>query len=421
MTVNETPSLEAAGDYLNQPFTLPNGTKVKNRLLKSAMSEQLGTVSNGPTPALVKLYDTWAKGGSGILVTGNIMVDRRALGEPNNVAIEDERDLATLKQWAAAGTQNGTELWAQINHPGKQTPKGLCKESVSPSAVPFAPDMAPFFATPRALTIAEIEEIIERFARTAEIVKKAGFTGVQVHGAHGYLVSQFLSPHHNVRADEWGGSLENRMRFALAVYDAIRARVGKEFPVSFKLNSADFQKGGFDQDESIIVMQALADRGVDLIEVSGGNYENPAMTGAKNVKESTLKREAYFLAFADLAREKIKAPLCVTGGFRSAEGMADPLKEEKLDFIGLARPLTVDPDYCNKVLQGVSVKDQSQAKKTGIGAIDKTGIMELYWYGLQLRRMAMGKKPKPDEAGIISFLKIIASSGIRSFRTRLRA
>lgn len=421
MTASETPRLDSASDYIDQPFTLPNGSKVKNRLLKSAMSEQLGTVSNAPTQALVKLYDTWAKGGTGILVTGNIMVDRRALGEPNNVAIEDERDLDILKRWATAGTQNGTELWAQINHPGKQTPKGLCKESVSPSAVPFAADIAPFFATPRALTTEEIEDIIERFARTAEVVKKAGFTGVQVHGAHGYLVSQFLSPHHNIRTDEWGGSLENRMRFTLAIYDRIRARVGKDFPVSFKLNSADFQKGGFDQEESLLVMQALAEKGVDLIEVSGGNYENPAMTGAKEVKESTLAREAYFLAFADLAREKISAPLCVTGGFRSAEGMAAPLKEDKLDFIGIARPLTVDPNYSKKLLEGISVKDQSQAKKTGIRMIDRTGIMELYWYGLQLRRMAMGRKPRPNEAGIISFIKIIASSGIRSLRTRLRA
>ena len=267
MTVSETQQIEGLHQYLNETFKLPCGTEVKNRILKSAMSEQLGTATNSPTKDLINIYRAWSQGGCGILVTGNIMIDRRALGEPNNVAVEDERDLPILSQWAAAGSDNNTQLWAQLNHPGKQTPKGLCKESVSPSAVPFAPDMQSFFATPRALTETEILDIIERFGRSAAVVKKAGFTGVQIHGAHGYLVSQFLSPHHNVRQDKWGGSLENRMRFVLAVYDKIRENVGPDFPVSIKLNSADFQRGGFAEDESVVVMQTLAEKGIDLIEV----------------------------------------------------------------------------------------------------------------------------------------------------------
>ena len=199
---------------------------------------------------------------------------------------------------AAAGTKNGTQLWMQINHPGKQSPKGLNKETVSPSAIPFKKDMAAFFSTPRELTEAEIQDIIQRYARTAAVAKKAGFSGVQIHGAHGYLVSQFLSGHHNTRTDQWGGNPENRRRFVLSVFEAMRAAVGNEFPIGIKLNSADFQRGGFTEEESLDVIRALSAAGIDLIEVSGGTYEAPVMSGTKKmeVKDSTRQREAYLLS-----------------------------------------------------------------------------------------------------------------------------
>src|SRR5262249_42663702 len=150
-----------------------------------------------------------------------------------------------LTQWARAATDAGAQIWMQLNHPGKQSPKGLNAYNVSPSAIPFRKDMAAFFDAPRELTNSQIEEIVQRFGRSAAIAKKAGFSGVQIHGAHGYLVSQFLSPHHNQRTDEWGGSAEKRRKFALAVYAEMRRQVGKDFPIGIKLNSADFQRGGF--------------------------------------------------------------------------------------------------------------------------------------------------------------------------------
>ena len=235
---------------LSQPFTLPNGTVVKNRLFKSAMSEALGSRPGAATPELVRLYGAWADGGIGLCVTGNVMIDRRALGEPGNVVIEDERFLPELKAWAQAATRNGTQCWVQLNHPGKQAPKGLNKENISPSAVPFRAEMQAFFPTPREMTDAEVREVIARFAQAAALVQQAGFSGVQIHGAHGYLVSQFLSPHHNRRNDEWGGTPEKRRRFVLAVLAAMRARVGPGFPIGLKLNSADFQRGGFTEEES---------------------------------------------------------------------------------------------------------------------------------------------------------------------------
>jgi 2,4-dienoyl-CoA reductase-like NADH-dependent reductase (Old Yellow Enzyme family) len=217
---------------LSQPLKLANGGSLKNRIAKSAMSEALGTTDNRPTERLERLYGAWADGGVGLCITGNVMIDRRAIGEPNNVAVEDEADLDALKRWAAAGTRNGTQLWMQINHPGKQAPKGLNRETVSPSAIPFRADLASFFAVPRELTATEIDDLIVRYGRTAAIAKKAGFSGVQIHGAHGYLVNQFLSPHHNRREDTWGGTPEKRRAFVLAVLAEIREASSSTPPTS---------------------------------------------------------------------------------------------------------------------------------------------------------------------------------------------
>lgn len=195
--------------------------------------------------SIVNLYRRWSRGGAGLLMTGNVMIDRNALGEPGNIVIEDERDLPMLKRWAQAGTQVNTELWMQINHPGKQSPKSLSKQPVAPSAIPLSGGIEGAFNPPRALTEEEILDLIKRFVNTARIAKKAGFTGVQIHAAHGYLINQFLSPHHNQRNDQWGGNAENRMRFLMEVYREMRRQVGENFPIAIKLNSADFQRGGF--------------------------------------------------------------------------------------------------------------------------------------------------------------------------------
>lgn len=398
-----------AQTLLAQSLTLPNGVQVKNRLLKSAMSEALATRDGAATPELNRLYQAWADGGIGLCVTGNVMIDARARGEPGNVVIEDESHLAELSSWAAAATRGGAQCWVQLNHPGKQAPKGLNRETVSPSAVPFRDDMKAFFATPRALTDAEVRAVVQRFATAAAIVKKAGFSGVQIHGAHGYLVSQFLSPHHNVRTDAWGGSPENRRRFVLEVYQAMRQAVGAQFPIGIKLNSADFQRGGFTEEESLDTIRALADAGIDLIEISGGTYEAPAMTGVKvgktPVKESTRLREAYFLEFAEKARAAVATPLVVTGGFRTAAGMAQAIESGAVDMVGLARMLAIEPDAPRKLLTGKPTTHQVRPITTGIKAIDKLGLLEISWYTGQLKRIGRGEAPKPKESGLWVFAK----------------
>ena len=414
--------MDSPQDLLQQALTLPNGSRLKNRLAKSAMSEALGTTDNHATEALVRLYGRWAAGGIGLLITGNAMIDRRALGEPNNVAIEDDSDMPLLQRWAAAGQADGTQLWVQLNHPGRQSPKGLNAENVSPSAVSFSPALQAFFAPPRALTEDEIVALIQRFARSAGIVKRAGFSGVQIHAAHGYLVSQFLSPLTNQRNDQWGGSAENRRRFVLEVYRAMRAEVGPTFPIGIKLNSADFQQGGFSEDESMAVIQALHEEGIDLVELSGGTYEAPAMSDQKRHRASTLAREAYFLEFAEKVRAAVPVPLMVTGGFRSLGGMATALSSGAMDLIGLARGLAIEPDLPQRLLAGHEPQYAVRPISTGIKAIDRMALMEVVWYSRQLRRMAKGQAPKPNESGLWSFCANLLHNGVGTWKTRrLRA
>lgn len=407
---------KTASEVLSAPLTLPCGAVLKNRIMKSAMSETLGTRDLGPSESLARLYRTWAKGGTGLLVTGNVMIDRRYLGEPGNVVLEDTRDLEMLRAWASAGQEDGAHIWMQLNHPGKQSPGFLSKETVAPSAVPFQEPLSKAFPTPRALEDAEIEEIIERFGNAAAAAQEAGFNGVQIHGAHGYLVSQFLSPHHNRRDDRWGGSLENRARFVMSVYQTIRERVGPSFAVGIKMNSADFQKGGFTYEESVEVMQELTRAGIDMIEVSGGTYEAPAMTGHK--RKSTAEREGYFLEFVEQARGQLEVPLCVTGGFRTADGMAKAISQEAADLVGLARSLAVQPDFSKRLLAGEPVESLVKRVTTGYRGIDRMLMLDVTWYENQLARMGNGKAPDPNMSAWKSAFQTFTKAGWKMFRMR---
>ncbi|MFC3152519.1 NADH:flavin oxidoreductase/NADH oxidase family protein [Litoribrevibacter euphylliae] len=400
---------------LGQALDLPCGHQVKNRFFKSAMSEILGTVDHQVSNGLVKLYQRWADGGCGVLVTGNVMVDRNSLGEPRNVVFDAQTDTSMVAKWAAAATANNTDCWVQLNHPGKQSPKAINPDPVSPSAVPLGKGLDKFFNPPRELTEAEILAIIGKYAFAAKMAKNAGFSGVQIHGAHGYLVSQFLSPHHNRRQDQWGGRIENRMRFVKEIYQAIRNEVGADFPVGIKLNSADFQRGGFTEDESTQVIQALDAMGMDLFEISGGNYEAPAMTGAK---QSTREREAYFIEFAAKVKGLIKAPVVVTGGFRSAQGMADAVASGEIDMVGIARPLTLHPDMPKQIIKGVDVKSLVKPLTTGVKALDQAGMLEITWYEQQMARIAEGKQPKPNMNVYWSIVRTMTSNGIQAFQKR---
>ena len=347
----------------SQSQELPCGAVLPNRISKAAMTEGLATADGLPTAELARLYGLWSDGGAGMLLSGNIIVDKDHLERPGNVVIDrppSEEMQEALKRWADAATRNGNHFWAQISHAGRQTQKLVNPNPKAPSAVKLGLPGGQF-GEPVVLTSVEIEEIIVRFGICAAAVKKAGFTGVQIHAAHGYLLSQFLSPRSNLRTDEYGGDLANRARVLLAVVASVRAAVGPDFPVAVKLNSADFQKGGFAFEESLQVAQWLQEASIDLIEISGGTYEQPKLLGLsgmeeeekQNVAESTLMREAYFVDFAVAMGEKVNVPLMVTGGFRQRAAMEQALQSGSADVIGLGRPMCVMTDAPNQLINGL--------------------------------------------------------------------
>ena len=414
---------------INDPLTLPCGLNFKNRLAKGAMTEGLADTQNRATEKHVRLYGRWAKGGTGMLLTGNVQVDRRYLERPGNVVIEQDRldDEAkdALKAYAAAGTQDGTALFMQISHAGRQTPAAVTKEPVGPSAVKLALPGGQF-GEPRALTGEEIEDTITRFVFVAKTAKETGFSGVQVHAAHGYLLSEFLNPLANQRNDEWGGSLENRARLLLSVVRAIRAEVGAEYPISVKLNSSDFQKGGFAFEDCLQVVEWLGQEGIDLLEISGGNYEQPAMMGKDGiaeplydayVPESTAKREAFFLQYAAAIQKVATMPLMVTGGFRTLAAMNDALATGEVDVIGIARPYCVEPDLGALLTSGavdaaVQWEDKIRLGPGFLGPNSRIGLIKALhafgvqgWFCLQLLRMGAGEDPD-TKIGLLKALRL---------------
>ena len=348
---------------ISQSLKLPCGAELPNRLAKAAMTEGLATANGVPTPELERLYGLWSDGGAGMLLSGNIQVDRDHLERPGNVVIDAKPNAAmrkALASWAKAGTRNGNHFWAQISHAGRQTQKIVNPHPKAPSPIKLGLPGGQF-GEPVALTKPEIKQIVRRFGVCAAAVQEAGFTGVQVHAAHGYLLSQFLSPRSNHRDDEYGGDLANRARMLLDVIASVRKAVGPDFPVAVKLNSADFQKGGFDFADSLEVVQWLEKASVDLIEISGGTYEQPKLLGVagmeeeekQEVKESTMIREAYFVDFALAMQEKVSIPLMVTGGFRQRRVMEQALETGSADLIGLGRPMCVMADAPNQLLAGL--------------------------------------------------------------------
>eukprot|EP01063_Lacrimia_lanifica_P013088 TRINITY_DN19733_c0_g3_i1.p2 TRINITY_DN19733_c0_g3~~TRINITY_DN19733_c0_g3_i1.p2 ORF type:complete len:493 (+),score=185.57 TRINITY_DN19733_c0_g3_i1:57-1481(+) len=356
----------AAADPLAAPLTLPCGLRLKNRMVKAAMTECLSTDAALASVDLERLYRAWAAGGCGLLLTGNVQVDRRYLERPGNVCIDgpqDEAQLAALRGYARAAQENGAKAVVQLSHAGRQATAKVARASPAPSAIP-SKALVPV-AAPYEMATEEVRAVVAAFAHAARVAQDAGFDGVQVHAAHGYLLSSFLSPLANRRTDVYGGSLENRARALLETIRACRAATarpgGAPFAVGVKINSSDFQRGGFTHEEALVVAKWLDGAGVDFVELSGGNYESPAlMTGTdsqlrdilsvKGVgKRATRDREAYFMEYArDVRAALTRTPLMVTGGFRTRRVMEAALAD--IDLIGVARPLCVDPACVQRVL-----------------------------------------------------------------------
>ncbi len=368
------------------------------------MEENLADEGQVAGDRLAALYRRWAEGGAGLLLTGNVMISPDALTGPGGVVLQDGTDLAGFRRWAEAGRSGGGHIWMQINHPGRQVYADMKEEAVSASDVAVdIPGFSSLFSKPRALTEDEIKALIARFATTAALAEEAGFTGVEIHAAHGYLISQFLSPLTNQRADSWGGSLENRARFLLEIVKAVRTRVQPGFCVSVKLNSADFQKGGFDESDAEQVVAWLGDLAVDLVELSGGSYESPAMQG-RDEGSSSARREAYFVDFAKRIARVAKMPIMVTGGIRRLSVAEEALQADSAGFgvsvLGIARAFAFDPDLAKKWRAG-------EAQEINIPIVEwknKTlaSLATMSVTRAQLERMAQGKAPRPNASPVMA-------------------
>ncbi|SDK11074.1 NADH:flavin oxidoreductase/NADH oxidase family protein [Microbulbifer yueqingensis] len=403
---------------LATPVTLPNGLLLPNRFAKSAMEEELGRLG-APTDAHINLYHNWSSGNPGLLVTGNVMVDRRAMTDPGAVFLEDESNLQQFRAWASAGRQGGNLFLMQINHPGRQIPKYLCERPLAPSAVGVeVPGGRGLFNTPRPMSDEEIREQVRRFARTASLAVEAGFDGVQVHAAHGYLISQFLSPLTNRREDRWGGSPDNRARFLFEVLAAVRAVLPRGKALSVKLNSADFQSGGFAEEDALQVIARLAEFRVDLLEISGGNYESPAMMDGRGATSGrhTAQREGFFLEFAEKARAVAPMPLMVTGGFRTRRGMEEALKFGAVDVIGMAKPFCLEPLLPRKMLNGELTEVHYPTRRLRTQAMSSLGVMASA--RTHIRRIARNRRPDPGLNVVLNLVRDFLSTQLHAWRYR---
>lgn len=392
------------------PITLPNGTTIKNRFFKSAMSEGMGTRDFQPKKNIATLYKRWAEGGTGLIITGNIMVDPKGTAEPGNIVFDKNSNMEILKDWAKQGQQHGAKVMVQLNHPGKQAPKTIAKETVAPSAVPLGNGLNKLFSTPRALTTSEVEELVQKFVTSAKVAKEAGFSGVQIHAAHGYLISQFLSPHDNRRTDKYGGSLENRMRFLKEIYLGMREELGKDFTIGIKINSTDFKEDGLTEEDSLKTIIELANLGLDFVEISGGTYERPAMMGAT----SKSTNQVFFAEYSKKLKQKIEIPVVVTGGIRSINAMNTLLNDNTTDFIGIARPLTIDPNIPNKIKQGTYTIVETTRVSTGVKKLDKIfgSLLGIVYYQVLMQNIAKGKEPKATKNAWPSLIQAVYNQGL---------
>ncbi|EGP84910.1 unnamed protein product [Zymoseptoria tritici ST99CH_3D1] len=383
-------SQKSAIDLISQPLTLPCGLNLPNRLVKCPMQETLASPPNfdPPIDKFQNLYKTWSEAKYGLLITGQVQVDLRFLSIAGDVCVHpgsaEPEVMEKWKAWAKIAQKNGTPCIVQLAHPGRMSPAGAGNRpsdmpALCPSAVPvklgdswldkFA--VGKVLGTPKAMSVEEIDDAVENFVRGAVVARDAGFAGCQLHGAHGFLLSQFLSPHTNRRTDDHGGTPEKRMTLLKRLVREVRARCPPPYCLSVKLNSGDYMgASGLQQDEALEQVRWLVTCGmVDFVEISGGNAEHTScklrssfgkktMSEAPKMKESTRIREGFFTDFAEKVQGlESPVPIQLSGGFRSRNGMADALDSGVCDLIGLGRPAVLEPELPKKTLLNPEVGD----------------------------------------------------------------
>jgi 2,4-dienoyl-CoA reductase-like NADH-dependent reductase (Old Yellow Enzyme family) len=391
--VNIVIEVEAVMSMSNELFSelaLRSGGSLRNRIAKAAMEENMAGSAQLPDERLISLYRRWGAGGAALLITGNVMVHAAALTGPGGVVLDEHASLAPFARWAEAGKAGGAAIWMQISHPGRQVRAEMPGVAWAPSAVGIELGRhSKRFSRPVAMTERQIRETIKRFATTAALAERAGFDGVEIHAAHGYLISQFLSPLVNRREDQWGASLENRARLLLDVVRRIRDVVSRSFAVAVKLNSADFQRGGFELGDAAEVIAMLEPLGVDLVELSGGSYESPAMAGRPS-DGRTAAREAYFLELATDLATTSPLPLMLTGGIRTRE-TAEQVLSRGVDLVGMATAIALTPDLPRRWRDGVEANVRPRPVAWSDKTLASAASMALVRH--QMRRITRGKHP----------------------------
>jgi 2,4-dienoyl-CoA reductase-like NADH-dependent reductase (Old Yellow Enzyme family) len=378
-----------SGDVFSA-LALRSGGVLRNRIAKAAMEEGMAGGSQLPDESLISLYDCWGAGGAGLLITGNVMVHAEALTGPVGVVLDARSPLDLFSRWARAGKGGGAAMWMQISHPGRQVRAEMPGVVWAPSAVGIELGRhSKRFAQPVAMTPGQIQETIDRFVTTAQMAERAGFDGVEVHAAHGYLLSQFLSPLVNQRTDRWGGTLENRARFLLDVVRGIRATVAPSFALAVKLNSADFQCGGFDAEDAGKVIAMLAPLGVDLVELSGGSYESPAMSG-RPADGRTVAREAYFLELASELAASSPVPLMLTGGITRLQ-TAEEVLASGVAVVGMGTAIALTPDLPNRWRDGAEATETLRPVTWSDRTLASAASMAVVRH--QMRRVTRGQAP----------------------------
>ncbi|RSN26954.1 2,4-dienoyl-CoA reductase [Amycolatopsis sp. WAC 04169] len=411
-------AVEKTSSPVFEPLTLPGGSTLPNRLVKAAMEENMASRGQLPGKPLFELYRRWSEGGAGLLVTGNVMVHAEALTGPAGVVLDADSPLEPFRRWASAAKSGGARVWMQINHPGRQVRADMPGVAWGPSAVRVdVGKNSKRFAEPVEMSARQIEETVARFAETARRAEEAGFDGVEIHAAHGYLLSQFLSPLANRREDRWGGSLENRAAFLLDVVRAVRAVVAPRFAVAVKLNSADFQRGGFDADDAASVISMLAPLGVDLVELSGGSYESPAMTGQSG-DDRTRAREAYFLSLAEQLVRTSSLPLMLTGGVVRRR-VAEEVLASGVELVGMGTALAVDPALPAKWRHDADAAVELAPVRIGDKAVASAASMARV--RRQLRRLGAGRRTKPgmDPKVALVVETVLQALALRRYRAWL--
>jgi 2,4-dienoyl-CoA reductase-like NADH-dependent reductase (Old Yellow Enzyme family) len=405
---------------LFSPLVLRSGATLRNRVAKAAMEEGMAGSSQLPDERLFSLYRQWGSGGAGLLITGNVMVHAEALTGPGGVVLDDRAPLEPFARWAQAAKAGGAAVWMQISHPGRQVQAEMPGVVWGPSAV--AVELGRHsrrFGRPVAMTAEQIRATAERFVTAAARAEEAGFDGVEVHAAHGYLLSQFLSPLVNRRTDEWGGALENRARLLLDVVRRIRATVSPSFALAVKLNSADFQRGGFQADDAAKVIEMLEPLGVDMVELSGGSYESPAMAG-RPTDGGTAAREAYFLELASELAKTSPVPLMLTGGISRRE-TAETVLANGVALVGMATAIAVTPDLANRWRSGREATERLKPVTWSDKMLASAASMALVRH--QMRRITRGKQPtgRAHPAYALACDQRTHRRALRRYRTWLEA